>query len=178
MHINETIKKLTPKQLHFCREYLISGNATASALDAGYSEKSAHVQGSRLLNNANVSAFLNEAERRLAKAHEVKAKDVIRRRKIIANANLADYYDFSRGVPLVKLEDLTRDQCYALKRIRIREVGNSRVIDIELEDRGKSLDALGKMCGLYDEERSTSKQPTVINVISPIPGPPGDLIGK
>ncbi|ENG5503925.1 terminase small subunit, partial [Yersinia enterocolitica] len=43
------MKQLTPKQELFCREYLKDLNATQAAIRAGYSEKTAQVQSSRLL---------------------------------------------------------------------------------------------------------------------------------
>ncbi len=49
---------LTPKQELFAREFLTDLNATQAAIRAGYSRKTAYAQGSRLLNNAEVSAFL------------------------------------------------------------------------------------------------------------------------
>jgi len=45
-------QKLTDKQQRFVDAYM--GNATQAAIDAGYSEKTAEVQGSRLLRNAKV----------------------------------------------------------------------------------------------------------------------------
>lgn len=46
--------KLTDKQELFAREYLKDLNATQAAIRAGYSEKTAQVQSSRLLSNAMV----------------------------------------------------------------------------------------------------------------------------
>jgi phage terminase small subunit len=40
---------LTPKQTRFVEEYLIDLNATAAAIRAGYSAKTANQQGPRLL---------------------------------------------------------------------------------------------------------------------------------
>ncbi|EPN8209626.1 TPA: terminase small subunit [Yersinia enterocolitica] len=48
------MKQLTPKQELFCREYLKDLNATQAAIRAGYSEKTAQVQSSRLLSNVMV----------------------------------------------------------------------------------------------------------------------------
>ena len=48
--------KLTPKQQRFVQEYQVDCNATQAAIRAGYSPKSASVQGSRLLANAKVQA--------------------------------------------------------------------------------------------------------------------------
>ncbi len=46
-----TKASLTPKQARFVEEYLIDLNATQAAIRAGYSAKTAEVQGSRLLGN-------------------------------------------------------------------------------------------------------------------------------
>jgi phage terminase small subunit len=49
-------QKLTEKQARFIAEYLIDLNATKAAIRAGYSEKTAQQQGSRLLLNVVVAA--------------------------------------------------------------------------------------------------------------------------
>ena len=53
--------ELTPKQKRFVGEYLIDLNATQAAIRAGYSEKTAEVQGPRLLGNIRVQAAIAEA---------------------------------------------------------------------------------------------------------------------
>ncbi len=45
---------LTPRQARFVEEYLADLNATQAAIRAGYSAKTAEVQGSRLLGNAKI----------------------------------------------------------------------------------------------------------------------------
>lgn len=52
--------KLTDKQELFAREYLKDLNATQAAIRAGYSEKTAQVQSSRLLSNAMVQQRVSE----------------------------------------------------------------------------------------------------------------------
>ena len=56
---------MTPKQQAFAREYAIDKNATQAAIRAGYSAKTAHSAGPRLLENVEVRA---EIERTLAKS--------------------------------------------------------------------------------------------------------------
>ena len=53
-------ENLTPRQKRFCEEYVIDLNATQSAIRAGYSEKGARQQGSQLLSNTNIQAYLKE----------------------------------------------------------------------------------------------------------------------
>lgn len=55
---------LTAKQQAFVEHYSQTGNATQSAILAGYSENGASVQGSNLLRHAGVARALAEIERR------------------------------------------------------------------------------------------------------------------
>ncbi len=67
--------KLTPKQEKFCELYAQSGNATQSAVGAGYSKKTAEVIGCENLRKPNIAdqiRSLTEAEKntRIATAAE------------------------------------------------------------------------------------------------------------
>lgn len=48
------MRALSERQENFCQAYLVAGNATKAAINAGYSERGARQQGSRLLTNANI----------------------------------------------------------------------------------------------------------------------------
>ena len=52
--------ELSLKQQKFADEYIISGNATKSAIEAGYSKKTAESIGSRLLRNVKVSEYISK----------------------------------------------------------------------------------------------------------------------
>lgn len=54
--------ELSPKQLIFVQEYMRSGNATAAAIAAGYSEKTAYSAGPRMLKNVGIQQYLNKKE--------------------------------------------------------------------------------------------------------------------
>ena len=53
-------KQLTPKQERFAEEFIVDRNNTAAAKRAGYSERTAESQGSRLLRNVNVASRIAE----------------------------------------------------------------------------------------------------------------------
>ena len=72
-------KKLTPKQQCFIEEYLIDLNAAQSAIRAGYSEKTAKQQASRLLTNVDVAAAIAKAKRERSEATKIDAEYVLRR---------------------------------------------------------------------------------------------------
>ncbi len=58
---------MTPKQKRFVQEFLLDLSATAAAHRAGYSERTAKQQGSRLLTNVDVQAAIAEAQEARAK---------------------------------------------------------------------------------------------------------------
>ena len=67
---------LNEKQQRFADEYLIDLNATQAAIRAGYSERTAGAQASRLLKDVKVSAYIeermaNNKEDTIASADEV-----------------------------------------------------------------------------------------------------------
>ena len=62
---------LTPKQARFVSEYLKDQNATQAAIRAGYSEKTANQQGSRLLAHVGVAAALAPGQQNVAAKAEV-----------------------------------------------------------------------------------------------------------
>ena len=54
------IHGLTPKQRKFADEYIICGNATESAIKAGYSKKYANTNASKLLHNTTIKEYISK----------------------------------------------------------------------------------------------------------------------
>ena len=76
------MSKLTAKQQMFVDEYLVDLNATRAAIRAGYSEKTAEFQASRLLKNVKIEKALGirmkARERRTAITHDKVLEDIER----------------------------------------------------------------------------------------------------
>ena len=70
---------LTLKQERFAKHYLDTGNATKAAKDAGYAESGAHVEGSRLLKNPKVQAYMEELTQETPSDKDITAEVVTRR---------------------------------------------------------------------------------------------------
>ena len=51
---------LPPRQAHFVEAYCMGQNATKAAMAAGYSIKTAHVQGSRMLRNVKILSKIED----------------------------------------------------------------------------------------------------------------------
>ena len=74
-----TTVKLTARQERFVDEYLVDLNAKQAAIRAGYSPKSAHVEGSRLLTNAKVAAAISAAKQERSEATKIDAEYVLQK---------------------------------------------------------------------------------------------------
>lgn len=53
---------MTARQKRFCEEFVKTGNATQSAKDAGYSEKTAYSTGQRMLKNVEVQSYIHSLQ--------------------------------------------------------------------------------------------------------------------
>lgn len=67
---------MTERQERFCQEYSKLGNATQSAINAGYSERSAKQVGQRLMTNDDVKQRIKELQ------GEIKNQNIIDARKM------------------------------------------------------------------------------------------------
>ena len=67
---------MTARQIAFCLAYAGSGNATQSAIEAGYSEKTAYSAGQRLLKNVEVQNYLTELQEQNASNKIADAKEM------------------------------------------------------------------------------------------------------
>lgn len=159
-------KPLTPRQAMFVREYLVDLNSTQAAIRAGYSERTAKQQGSRLLTNGDVQAAIAEAMKARATAVDISAEEVLRMLADEARADLADLYDDSgnlrpiRDWPLawrrglvVGIESFEEFEGSGDER---RSIGVAR--KVKLSDRIKHKELIGRHLGMFID-RSEVKFP-------------------
>ena len=104
-----TKKKFNTRQLSFMRSYVISGNATQTAIEAGYSPKTARSQGQRLLTNVDIKKMIDAALEKVGESQMVKAEEVIAHTKAIGLSNMFDYIQFDeKGTPSFNLAEVAR----------------------------------------------------------------------
>lgn len=70
---------LTPRQAAFVPEFLASGNATASAIKAGFSVKGASVAGTRMLRNASVQKAIQARQAADATRLSIQRENVLKK---------------------------------------------------------------------------------------------------
>lgn len=154
-------KKRAPRKPQFDRalfiaEYLRTNNATKAAIAAGYSEKTARQQGSRLLSNVDIRAEIQTERRAMVAAAKVDAQDVLSRLKNEVEADIADLFDDEGKLlpvwewPLVWRQGL-------ISGIEVEELWEGRGEDrvqvgmlrkVKISDRLKRIELIGKHVGV------------------------------
>jgi phage terminase small subunit len=128
---------LNAKQAAFVREYLVDLNATQAAIRAGYSARTAKVQGSRLLTNADVEAAIAAGTQRKAERAELSAAYVL--------TNLQEVVERSmQRAPVMVGSGDNRTQA-------VDEDGN-HVWEFNANGANKALELLGKHLELFTEK--------------------------
>ena len=117
------------------------------------------MNGSRLLTNANVAAYLAERQKALQRRTEVTQERVIGELAAIAFADVADYVQIINedGFPMVQLTP-TKD-IPANKRAAIASIkqGNNG-IEVKLHNKLDALDKLGRHLGLFKEHDQDTEE--------------------
>lgn len=135
------MKKLTPKQEMFCQEYLVDLNATQAAIRAGYSTKTAQVQGSQNLLKLMVQNKIQELMRERSDRTKVTVDKVIEGLSSIAFDELLS---FCKGKQISLKEMNNKDN--EKDKISIQEI--------------KTVDRLKALEKLYNHVTGTSDAPT------------------
>ena len=143
------MSSLNAQQLRFVQEYLIDLNATQAAIRAGYSAKTAHSQGQRLLKHVDVSKAIEAAQYKRAQKTETDAAFVLTRLAQEVSADIADLYDDAGKVKPIKEWPLIWRQGLVAGIDTSEETdGEGKTVvtvsKIKLSDRIKRLELLGK----------------------------------
>lgn len=139
---------LTPKQAAFVAEYMIDLNATAAARRAGYSERTADQQASRLLTNVKVSAAIATAQAERAHRTQIDADWVLRRLAAMADADISDLHHADGTLrPSSEWPDVWRKGLIAGVETDETTVGGDKVVTtrkVKIADRLKALELIGR----------------------------------
>lgn len=154
---------LTPQQRLFAQAYIRSHNATKAAIEAGYSEKTAQTQGSRLLTYAMVKAAIEAGEAEVvAKVQEETGITLQRTLKEIARIAFFDPRRMFKedGTPR-QVHELDDETAAVVAGLDVLEEfdghGEDRVLvghvkKWKLADKKGALDMLMKHLGGYKED--------------------------
>lgn len=164
--------KLTPKETKFVKEYLIDLNATAAAIRAGYSEKTASQIGYQKLQKNSVQEAITVAQKELSVKSGITPEKVIEGFRQIAEADIADCYDENGN--LKNIHDIPKATRMALAGLDVFEEFEGRgenreqigfTKKIKLWDKLKALDSLAKHFGLYNADQSQKPKAILFHII-------------
>lgn len=148
--------ELNEKQATFCREYLVDLNAKQAAIRAGYKEKSAEVQASRLLSLVKVQAEVQRLMQAREERTQITADRVVQELARIAFADVRQVaqWNYSR-VGLVPSEDVPDDAAAAIGEISMTQHGPR----IKMLNKQPALELLGKHLGMFKDKEADSDEP-------------------
>lgn len=135
---------LTPKQKAFAEEYLLDLNATQAAIRAGYSEKTANREGSRLLSNVDIQKLIEEAKEKRSERVKIDADWVLKRLTEEATADVMDIYNDDGSLKPVKdWPEIWRTGLVGGIDI-VNVEGGGSITKIKISDRIKRVELIGK----------------------------------
>ena len=111
----EAKKHLNQRQIRFVQNYMKTNNITHSAIDAGYSPKTAHVQGCNLLKNTKVSAYINAINERLESDKIADIEEVMQYLTSVMRGEKKDQFDLDPA-----LSERTKAASELAKRLDVK----------------------------------------------------------
>lgn len=106
---------LNQKQIRFVQEYMKTNNITQSAIKAGYSAKTATVQGSRLLTLVKIKDYMNAINERLESEKIADIQEVMEYLTSVMRGEVKDQFDME-----VSVQDRTRAAGELAKRLDVK----------------------------------------------------------
>jgi phage terminase, small subunit len=138
----DDMEKLSIKQKRFADEYIISGNATQSAIIAGYSKKYAATNTDKLLKNTNIKNYIDERLKELEDKAIAKQEEVLQYLTSVMRGEHEEevLYGIGEGVQ------------------------STRHVEVGAKDRIKAAELLGKRYGTWtDKVDANINLPTIIS---------------
>jgi phage terminase small subunit len=156
--------KLNEKQRCFVDEYLIDLNATQAAVRAGYSAKTADVQGSRMLGNVKVQQAIAEQMAERSKRTGINQDRVVLELAKIALVKMTDIVDDEGRIR----SDAAEDDLACIESVKYKssesDTGSSVEREVKVASKLKALELLGKHLGMWNDKLDVNiTQPIVIS---------------
>ena len=150
--------KLNARQKAFCEYYVACGNATESAIKAGYKEKYAGVNADKLLKNTNVAKAVQEGMAARSARTEVTQDWVLRRYAMIAGVDKRQFF-YDDG-SLKPVSEWTEEMAAAVGSFDAVESGGEGVPVVlkrlRFLDGKAALDSMARHLGMFKDKVEVS----------------------
>ncbi len=142
---------LNPKQAAFVREYLVDLNATQAAIRAGYSKKTAGVQGHELLKKPEIAAAVAAKGKSAADRAGATAEEILRELGRIGFSDAGQILD-ERG-NCRTLNEMPEDIRRCISSVRFSGDGGT---EVKFWPKNQALELLGKYRAMWTEKTELS----------------------
>lgn len=163
--------KRNARELRFIEEFLLDGIATQAAIRAGYSPKTAHVTGCKLLkkHKVTIEAKLAEQKAALRKEIGVTKERIIKELACIGFSDAADFFDaFGNPIAIPELKHKARRAISGFEFtedfLGVKQEDGSKKTEAsgytkkyKLADKIKALELISKLLGFMHEKDKSLK---------------------
>ena len=156
--------KLTPKQRKFADEYIKTGNATQSAIEAGYSKRTAAVIATENLIKPNIKAYIEKCMADIASNRVMSYTEAVELLTSIARGEEKETVVVATPVSVEKVEkeaDL-KTRISALKEILKRYPNNDKLIEQQIRKLSAEADMAEAKSKLMNDDRVSLETKIVI----------------
>jgi len=159
--------KLTPKQKKFADEYIKTGNATQSAIEAGYSKRTAAVIATENLQKPYIKAYIEKCMAEIASKRVMSYTEAVELLTSIARGEEKETVVVATPVSVEKVEkeaDL-KTRISALKEILKRYPNNDKLIEQQI----RKMKAEADVAQIQAKRMADGEQNSSVNVNIVIP---------
>ena len=151
------------KHEQFCQEYLVDLNRTQAAIRAGFSEKTASSQASRLLTKVNIENRIQALFNARVERTEISADEILRECRRIALADVGEA--FNKDGSLKSIHNIPVDIRRAISSFEVVEefigIGEDKewsgyLKKVKFWSKDKNIEALFKHLGLFERDNKQS----------------------
>lgn len=160
-------KKLSDKQIRFCKEYVIDFNATRAALDAGYSKKTAYSIGHENLKKPEIQLYIQTLVKKVENKLEITQERILQEYARLAFFDIGNLYDETGK--LKAIDDLDEDTRRAIVGLDITvessaENGSTDYVKkVKMADKKGALQDLAKINNMFIEKVDLNANLIIIN---------------
>ncbi|WP_258115632.1 terminase small subunit [Levilactobacillus yiduensis] len=137
------MQKLTIKQQKFIESYIVSGNATQAAIEAGYSKKTAGQTGNENLKKPDILKALEK------RTEEIRDEKIVDQREI--------------------MEFISATQRGEVREVVVTPSGTKVEVPAKISDRLKAAELMGKRYAMWTEKRDVTATVGPVQITDDIP---------
>ncbi len=166
-------RKLTPKQQNFVKEYLVDLNATQAAIRAGYSAKTANIQGPRLLVNVSIQDEIQKQRDKAEKRTEVTIDRCLKEYAAIAFLDVAKVFTQDGG--LMPIHEMPEDARRAIGGLEVTALTSKEgdqygtLSKVKLVNKKDALDSIMRHLGGFNDKLNIELPEAVKTLLGILP---------